>query len=300
MWKDFGGSREAIDSDVEDTASREFAEETLGMFASQNVDSASVAASQVLMAAQLRDQRHSLEVVHKLKKGQYSMFIALLPFLDPLMFYLAMRQNAETQAVTGAEKTAFAWVRLDQLLAATARCASAYFLKSSLSVSGTVDGRRPVSHGGRRLMLHPCFASSLRLAQGAGVRKLVAAARKSMQTLQQPAPRLLHLAAQPRADQQQVFGGTATRSHTPGGARSSSPQESEDMADSHRGCAYAAPSGSGSTNHDRELLFDMSPEWRRALQSLASVPGLNVFACKSSSQQLKTREPKSNVEHLCN
>lgn len=37
------------------------------------------------------------------------MFIALLPFLDPLMFYLAMRQNAETQAVTGAEKTAFAW-----------------------------------------------------------------------------------------------------------------------------------------------------------------------------------------------
>lgn len=42
-------------------------------------------------------------------QGQYSMFIALLPFLDPLMFYLAMRQNAETQAVTGAEKTAFAW-----------------------------------------------------------------------------------------------------------------------------------------------------------------------------------------------
>ena len=38
------------------------------MFANQNVDSASVAASQVLMAAQLRDQRHSLEVVHKLKK----------------------------------------------------------------------------------------------------------------------------------------------------------------------------------------------------------------------------------------
>lgn len=40
--------------------------------------------------------------------------------------------------------------------------------------------------------------------QGAGVRKLVAAARKSLQALQQPASRLLHLAAQPRADQQQV------------------------------------------------------------------------------------------------
>ena len=49
-------------------AHREFAEETLGMFASQAVDAASVAASQLLMAAQLRDQRHSLEVVHKLKK----------------------------------------------------------------------------------------------------------------------------------------------------------------------------------------------------------------------------------------
>ena len=95
-------------------------------------------------------------------------------------------------------------VRLDQLLATTARCAPAYFLKSSLSVSGTVDSRPPVSHGGRRLMLHPCFASSLRLAQGAGLRKLVAAARKSVQALQKPVPRLLHLAVQPHADQQQV------------------------------------------------------------------------------------------------
>ena len=49
------------------------------------------------------------QTVSGIVQGQYSMFIALLPFLDPLMFYLAMRQNAETQAVTGAEKTAFAW-----------------------------------------------------------------------------------------------------------------------------------------------------------------------------------------------
>lgn len=38
------------------------------MFASQAVDAASVAASQILMGAQLRDRRHSIEVVHKLKK----------------------------------------------------------------------------------------------------------------------------------------------------------------------------------------------------------------------------------------
>lgn len=63
-------------------------------------------------------------------QGQYSMFIALLPFLDPLMFYLAMRQNAETQAVTGAEKTAFAWLApltplLDHLSLLTIRVAHA-------------------------------------------------------------------------------------------------------------------------------------------------------------------------------
>lgn len=42
-------------------------------------------------------------------QGSYSMFIALLPHLDPMMFYLATQQNAQTQAVAGAEKTAFAW-----------------------------------------------------------------------------------------------------------------------------------------------------------------------------------------------
>ncbi len=41
---------------------------------------------------------------------------------------------------------------------------------------------------------------------------------------------------------------------------------------------------------DGESLFDMSPEWRRALQSLASVPGLNVFAYNASSHQLRTSE----------
>ena len=42
-------------------------------------------------------------------QGYYSMFITMLPHLDPMMFYLATQQNAQTQAVVGAEKTAFAW-----------------------------------------------------------------------------------------------------------------------------------------------------------------------------------------------
>lgn len=40
---------------------------------------------------------------------------------------------------------------------------------------------------------------------------------------------------------------------------------------------------------DEEALFDMSPEWRRALQSLASVPGLNVFGCNASSRRLEAQ-----------
>ncbi len=37
------------------------------------------------------------------------MYIAQTPHIDPLMFHLALQQNAETDAVDGAEKTAFAW-----------------------------------------------------------------------------------------------------------------------------------------------------------------------------------------------
>ena len=42
------------------------------------------------------------------------MFITMLPHLDPMMFYLATQQNAQTQAVAGAEKTAVAWYALQQ------------------------------------------------------------------------------------------------------------------------------------------------------------------------------------------
>lgn len=42
-------------------------------------------------------------------QGEYHMFLAQTPHIDPLMFHLALQQNAETDAVDGAEKTAFAW-----------------------------------------------------------------------------------------------------------------------------------------------------------------------------------------------
>lgn len=47
LWSDFGGGREASDADAEETASREFAEESFGMFHGVRLDGDSVARSQV-------------------------------------------------------------------------------------------------------------------------------------------------------------------------------------------------------------------------------------------------------------
>ena len=52
------------------------------------------------------DQQHTVFVQ---TQGEYHMYVAQTPHIDPLMFHLALQQNAETDAVDGAEKTAFAW-----------------------------------------------------------------------------------------------------------------------------------------------------------------------------------------------
>ncbi|KAL3162143.1 hypothetical protein ABBQ32_009851 [Trebouxia sp. C0010 RCD-2024] len=174
MWSDFGGQREAIDLDSETTASREFAEETMGLFGGCGVNGSSVAACSKQMHTQLTQRQHVLKVVHQLKKGEYHMYVAQTPHIDPLMFHLALQQNAETDAVDGAEKTAFAWVTLSDLLAATSTCAKRYFLCAHVHTTGS--RRQPVVRGPRRMQLHPCFANSLRLAQDAGLLALVAAA----------------------------------------------------------------------------------------------------------------------------
>lgn len=175
MWRDFGGQREAIDPDSETTASREFAEETMGLFGGCEVNGSSVAACSRQMHTQLIQRQHVLKVVHQLKKGEYHMYVAQTPHIDPLMFHLALQQNAETDAVDGAEKSAFAWVALSDLLAATSVCAKRYFLNAHVHTTG--NRRQPVVHGTRSMQLHPCFANSLRLAQDAGLLALVAAAQ---------------------------------------------------------------------------------------------------------------------------
>lgn len=52
---------------------------------------------------------HQQHMVFVHMQGEYHMYVAQTPHIDPLMFHLALQQNAETDAVDGAEKTAFAW-----------------------------------------------------------------------------------------------------------------------------------------------------------------------------------------------
>ena len=73
--RDFGGSRESIDIDAEATAAREFAEETLGVFASMAVDAYAVARSSAFMAQQLRDKTHAMEIKRPLKQVRVSPYV---------------------------------------------------------------------------------------------------------------------------------------------------------------------------------------------------------------------------------
>ncbi len=54
--------------DAEATAAREFAEETLGVFASMTVDAGAVALSSAAVAQQLRGRTHVLEIRRPLKQ----------------------------------------------------------------------------------------------------------------------------------------------------------------------------------------------------------------------------------------
>lgn len=66
--KDFGGGREASDYDAAATAGREFAEETLGLFAGCSVDQNCVLLSAATMSEQIRQHIRTLEVVHELRQ----------------------------------------------------------------------------------------------------------------------------------------------------------------------------------------------------------------------------------------
>lgn len=74
-----------------------------------SVDQAGVEAAAEAMHQQLSDPGRSVCVVHALQRGKYYMFVTQAAFVSPLMFRMAREQNAVTQAVACAEKSAFAW-----------------------------------------------------------------------------------------------------------------------------------------------------------------------------------------------
>ncbi len=87
--RDFGGSRESIDIDAEATAAREFAEETLGVFASMAVDACAVARSSASMAQQLRDKTHAMEIKRPLKQVRAVSHMQPMPHMsEPLQGHL--------------------------------------------------------------------------------------------------------------------------------------------------------------------------------------------------------------------
>eukprot|EP00850_Spirogloea_muscicola_P003772 SM000015S01272 [mRNA] locus=s15:890519:893625:- [translate_table: standard] len=154
-WRDFGGHREAGDDDPEATAAREFSEETLGLFAGAGLNRLTVEASTAAMAAHLRmGPEHAFRHVLLLPG---SMYVAVVTYIDPLMFDLATEENRrQRNGVSGAEKNAFLWVPFARLLDAAQDTKAA--LKPSKAAS-----TRP------RLALHPRFVATMRAAELAGV-----------------------------------------------------------------------------------------------------------------------------------
>jgi len=131
----------------------------------------------------------SFHVTHKLRRGAYRMYVAQTPFVDPMFLHLAAQTNLATGAVPGGEKTAFAWVPLPDLLAAVSEARKRYFLD--------YDARRRTISGAHYpggLQLHPCFATTMRLAVAEGLAECVVAAQaaagasSALSTIPRPMP----------------------------------------------------------------------------------------------------------------
>lgn len=87
------------------------------------------------------------------------MYVAQTSFVDPMFFHLAAETNLVTGAIAGGEKTSFAWVALSDLLAAVGEARKVYFLAR--------DARQRAIEGALypgAMQLHPCFATTMRLA----------------------------------------------------------------------------------------------------------------------------------------
>mmetsp|Transcript_25449 Transcript_25449/g.84171 ORF Transcript_25449/g.84171 Transcript_25449/m.84171 type:complete len:417 (-) Transcript_25449:318-1568(-) len=142
-WSDFGGKREDLE-DAEETALREFSEETLGLWGGMGSLEQRVQTSIANIRTILRDccatagsagegeegdngrklQAHRLKRVFVMKNGSYLTFFLPLPYIDPLLFQLARDENdklvpgAERDSDTCrcAEKRDWAWLDAEEIL----------------------------------------------------------------------------------------------------------------------------------------------------------------------------------------
>mmetsp|Transcript_19756 Transcript_19756/g.54884 ORF Transcript_19756/g.54884 Transcript_19756/m.54884 type:complete len:180 (+) Transcript_19756:746-1285(+) len=107
-----------------------------------------------------------------------------------MYFHIATQLNKETNAIPGGEKTAFAWVPFSDLLGAVAVASRRYFLGSAVKHRSMLGC--PSKHD---IQLHPCFATSLRLAMDAGLEAHLVRA-SSFHFSPQPGRRSFALSAQ--------------------------------------------------------------------------------------------------------
>jgi len=140
-WSDFGGKREDFE-DAEETALREFSEETLGLWGGMggleqrvqasvanvrrilNDCSARCAGREEEREAERRAPGNQLKRVFVMKNGSYLTFFLPLPYIDPLLFQLARDENdklvpgAERDSDTCrcAEKRDWAWLDAEEVL----------------------------------------------------------------------------------------------------------------------------------------------------------------------------------------
>lgn len=132
-WSDFGGKRESQDETAEETACREFSEETLGLWGGLGPLCERVQNSAGVMREAVRRGGGGaggvVQAPHRcfvLKNGLYVSFVVRVPYLDPLMFQIARDDNDESLpgaepgsgTCRAAEKRDWTWVDAPALLSA--------------------------------------------------------------------------------------------------------------------------------------------------------------------------------------
>lgn len=155
FWSDFGGRSEPEDISAEQTAAREFAEETLGIIGGEGMHlQTRISQSAAKVNKVLADQNPESMVV-TIRGPKYTMFMMQLAQQpDPLILQIARDENdINTLQKSSGEKRDFVWIEGRRLL----QCA--IFSQSR----GRLQYDPPRDEYGGEIKLLPGFARNLRL-----------------------------------------------------------------------------------------------------------------------------------------